>query len=167
MSTSHSILHYTTIKINTKIYANNIQDNHQDLYQDHIKIYSNITITITSITYSITSNIYTNIEAHILISKMNSIHERHVSSQEKHRSMNHTFSKITRWNTRKTKIISISCHHISLITIFITSQEFCNSKSIWESYVNFSDDAHKFLCHKISHFYPRVEKFIRELMMNK
>ena len=89
MPTSHPILHYTTVNINTKIYANNIQDNHQDLYQDHIKIYAKITITIASITYSMTSNIYTNIEAHKLRSNMNPIHERHVSSQEKPRSMNH------------------------------------------------------------------------------
>ena len=91
--------------------------------------------------------IYTNIEAHILISNMNSIHERHVSSQEKPKSMNHTVLKITRWiNSRKTKIISISCHHISLLTIFSTSQEFCNSISEWESYANFREDAQKFLC---------------------
>ena len=115
--TGQLILHYTTIKINTKIYANNIQDNHQDLYQDHIKIYAKITIT-----YSMTSNIYTNIEAHILRSKMNSIHERHVPSQEKPKSMNDTFLKITRWrNNRQTKRNSISFHHISLTTRFPTS----------------------------------------------
>ena len=39
------------------------------------------------------SNIYTNIEVHILRSNMNSIHERHVSSQEKPRSMNHNVTK--------------------------------------------------------------------------
>ena len=119
MSTSYSILHYTTVKINSKIYANNIQDNHQD----HVNIYANITITIASITYSMNSKRYTNIEAHILRSKMNSIHERHVPSQEKPRSMNHTFLKITRWrNNIKTKINSISCHHIALATSFPTSQ---------------------------------------------
>ena len=140
MSTSHSILHYTRIKINTKIYANNIQDNHQDLYQDRIKIYSKITITIEFITYSMNSNIYTNTEAHILRSKMNSIHERHVSSQEKPRRMNHKFMKITRWiNNRKTEINYRSCHHIALVTIFPMSQEFCNSDSVWESYANFSE----------------------------
>ena len=99
---------------------------------------------------------------------MNSIHERHVPSQEKPINMNHTVLKITRWrNSIKTKIISRSCHHISLIIIFPTSQEFCNSDSVWESYANFNEDAHKFLCHKISHFSPRVEKFQRELMMNE
>ena len=40
-----------------------------------------------------TSNIYTNIEAHILRSNMNSIHERHVSSQHKLKRMNHTFRR--------------------------------------------------------------------------
>ena len=40
-----------------------------------------------------TSNIYTNIEAHILRSKMNSIHERHVPSQEKPKSMNIPFRR--------------------------------------------------------------------------
>ena len=78
-----------------------------------------------------TSKRYTNIEAHILRSKMNSIHERHVSSQEKPKSMNHTFSKITRLRkNRKPKIIPISCHYIALITIFPTSQELCNSDSV-------------------------------------
>ena len=87
-----------------------------------------------------TSNIYTNIEAHILRSKMNSIHERHVPSQEKPKSMNHTFLKITRLrNSIKTKIKSISYHHKSLATRFSTSQEFCNYDSIWESYANFSE----------------------------
>ena len=96
---------------------------------------------------------------------MNSIHERHVPSQEKPRSMNPTFLKITRWrNRRKPKISSRSCHHISLVTSF---PEFCNSTSIWKSYVNFSEDAHKFLLHKVSHFSPRVAKILRKLMMNK
>ena len=40
-----------------------------------------------------TPNIYIDIEAHILRSKMNSIHERHVPSQEKPESMNHTFRR--------------------------------------------------------------------------
>ena len=35
MLTSHSILHFTIVKINTKIYANNIQDNNQDICQDN------------------------------------------------------------------------------------------------------------------------------------
>ena len=42
--------------------------------------------------------------------------------------------------------------HIALVTIFPTSQEFCNSDSVWESYANFSEDAQNFLLHKISHF---------------
>ena len=127
MSTSHSILHYTTVKTNTKIYANNIQDNHQD----PIKIYSKITITIASITYSMTLKRYTNIEAHMLRQKMNYIHERHVSSQEKPISMNHTFLNITIWrNNRQTKRNSRSCHHIALLTIFPMSQEFSNSNSV-------------------------------------
>ena len=113
-----------------------------------------------------TSNIYTNIVAHILRSKMNSIHERHVPSQEKPRSMDHTFSKIKIWrNNRKTKINSRSCHHIALVTSFPMSQEFCNS--VWESHANFSEDAQKFILHKVSHFSPRVAKILRELMMNK
>ena len=91
-----------------------------------------------------TSNIYTNIEAHILRSNMNSIHERHVSSQEKPRRMNHTFLKITRWrNNRQPKKNSRLCHHIALVTSFPTSQEFCNFDSVWESYLNFSEDTHK------------------------
>ena len=95
---------------------------------------------ISSITYSMTSNIYTNIEAHILRSKMNSIHERHAPSQEQPRSMDHIFLKITIWrNNRQTKINSRSCHHIALATSFPTSQEFCNSDSVWESYVNFCE----------------------------
>ena len=78
-------------------------------------------------------------------------------------SMNHTFSKIKIWrNNRKTKINSISCHHIALITIFPMSQEFCNSDSVWESYANFSEDAQNFLLHKVSHFYPRAAKYQRE-----
>ena len=108
MSTSHSILHYTIVNINTKIYANNIQDNHQYLYLDRINIYVKINITIESITFTITLKRYTNIDAHILRSNMNSIHERHVPSQEKPRSMNHTFLKVTRWrNNRQTKRNSI------------------------------------------------------------
>ena len=43
----------------------------------------------------------------------------------------------------------------------------CNSDSVWESYANFSEDAQKFLCQKISHFSPKVAKFLRELMMKK
>ena len=87
-----------------------------------------------------TSNIYTNIEDHTLRSKMNSIHERHVSSQEKPISMNHIFLKITRWrNNRQTKTNSRSCHYTALGPSFPTSQEFCNSDSVWESYANFSD----------------------------
>ena len=93
-----------------------------------------------------TSNIYTNIEAYILRSNMNSIHERHVPSQEKPKRMNHTFLKITRWrNSRQTKRNYRSCHHIALTTSFPTSQELCNSDSVWESYANFSEDAQKFL----------------------
>ena len=70
-------------------------------------------------------NIYTNIEAHILRSKMNSIHERHVPLLEKPKSMNHTFLKITRWiNNRQTKIITIPFHHIYLVTGFPMSKEF-------------------------------------------
>ena len=115
-----------------------------------------------------TSKRYTNIEAHILRSKMNSIHERHVPSQEKPKRINETFLKITRWrNNRKSNIKSTPCHHISLVTSFPMSQEFCNSDSVWESYANFSEDAQKFLLQKISHFSPRVAKFLRELTMNK
>ena len=78
---------------------------------------------------------------------MNSIHGRHVPSQEKPRSMKHTFLKITRRrNSRKNKISSRSCHHIALVTSFPTSQEFCNSDSVWQSYINFSEDAQKILC---------------------
>ena len=93
----------------------------------------------------------------------------HVPSQEKPKSMNHTFSKITRWrNNRKTKINSRSCHQITLVTSFPTSQEFCNSDSVWESYAIFSEDAQKLLLHKISHFSPRVAKYQREnWLMNK
>ena len=99
---------------------------------------------------------------------MNSIHVRHVSSQEKPRSMNHTFLKITRWRkNRKNKINSISCHHIAFVTIFSTIQEFCNFDSVWESYANFSEDAQTFLLHKVSHFSPIVAKILRELMMKK
>ena len=79
-----------------------------------------------------------------------------------------TLLKITRWRkSRKNKRNSRSYHHISLVTSFPTSQEFCNSDSVWESYANFSEDAHKFFCHKISHLSPRVAKFPRELMVNK
>ena len=54
------------------------------------------------------------------------------------------FAKITRWrNKRKTKINYRSCHHIALVTSFPTSQEFCNSDSVWDSYANFSEDAQK------------------------
>ena len=117
----------------------------------------------------INPNRYTNIEDHILRSNMNSIHERHVSSQEKPRSMSHTFLKIIRWrNNRQTKRNSRSYHHISLVIKFPTNQEFCNSDSAWESYANFSEDAKTFLLHKISHFSPRVVKFQREnWLMNK
>ena len=87
---------------------------------------------------------------------MNSIHERHVSLQEKPWSTNHTFPKITMWrNTRQTKRNSRSCHHIALVTSFPTSQKICNSDFVWESYANFSEDAREFLCHKISHFSPK------------
>ena len=114
------------------------------------------------------SNIYINIEAHILWSKMNSIHVRHVPSREKPKSMKHTFFNITIWiNNRKTKTNYISCHHIALVTRFPTSQEFCNSDSVWESNANFSEDAHKFLLPKGLHFSPRVAKILGELMMNK
>ena len=76
-----------------------------------------------------------------------SYYERHVPLQEKPRSMNHTFLKIIRWrNSRQTKIKSISCHLISLVTRFPTSQNFCNSDFVWESYANFSEDSQKFLC---------------------
>ena len=113
-----------------------------------------------------TPNIYTNIEAHILRSKMNSIHERHVSSQEKPKRLNHTFPKITRWrNSRQTKRKSISCHHISLITIFPTIQEFCNSDFVWESYANFSEDAQKFIC-KYELFLFYYGKNLRAISMN-
>ena len=47
------------------------------------------------------------------------------------------------------------------------SLEFCNYDSVWESCANLSEDAHKFLCHKISHFSPRVAKLLVKLMMNK
>ena len=87
-----------------------------------------------------TSKRYTNIEDHILRSNMNSIHERHVSSQEKTKSMNHTFLKIKVWRkNRQTQIKSTSCHHIALATSLPTSYEFYNSDSVWESYVNFSE----------------------------
>ena len=93
------------------------------------------------------SNIYTNTDAQILRSNMNYIHERHVPSQEKPRRMNHTFPNVTRWrNNIQTKTNSRSCHHISLVTIFPTSQEVCNSDSVWESYSNFSEDAQELLC---------------------
>ena len=99
---------------------------------------------------------------------MNSIHERHVPSQEKPKSTNHTFSKIKTWRkNRKPKINYISCHHIFLVTRFPMSQEFCNYDFVWESYANFSEDAQNFILHKVSHFSPRVAKILRELMMNK
>ena len=99
---------------------------------------------------------------------MNSIHERHVPLQEKQWNMNHNLLKITRWiKSKKTKRNSITCHHISLVTIFPMSQEFCISNSVWERYANFSEDAQKFLLHKVSHFSPRVVKILKELMMNK
>ena len=47
------------------------------------------------ITYRMTSNSCTKREADIPRSKMSSIHERHVPSQEKPTSMNHTFAKVT------------------------------------------------------------------------
>ena len=115
-----------------------------------------------------TPNIYTNIEVHLLISKMTSIHERTVSSQQKPKRKNHTFLNITRWrNHRKTKIISISCHHMAIVTIFPMSQEFCNFDYVWESYANYNEDDQKFLLHKVSDFFPRVAKILRELVMNK
>ena len=123
---------------------------------------------ITIVASIMNPNIFTNIEAHILRSNMNSIHKRHVPSQEKPRRMNHNFLKIIRWiNTRQSKRNSSSYHHITLVTIFPMSQEFCNFFSVWESYANFSEDAQKFLIHKFSHFSPRVAKILRELMMNK
>ena len=113
--------------------------------------------------------LYQYIGSHTKRSKMNYIHERHVPSQEKPKSMNHTFSKIKKWrNNRKTKINSISCHCIALVTSFSTSQEFCNFDSVWESYANFSEDAQTFLLHKVSHFSPRVVKYQRQTwLMNK
>ena len=148
----------TISKIIMKIY---IWISHQDICQDnHRHILHN--------TFNDFKEISTNIEAYILISKMNSIHERHVPSQEKHRSMNHTFLKITRWrNNRQTKRNSITCPHISLVTGFAMNQEFCNFDSVWEIYVNFSEDAQKFLLHKVSQFSPRDVKIMRELTMKK
>ena len=83
--------------------------------------------------------------------------------------MNHTFIKITRWiNSRKTKITSISCHHISVITRFPRSQEFCNSNFIWESYANFSEDSQKFILHTVSHFSLKFVNCQRETcVLNK
>ena len=46
-------------------------------------------------------------------------------------------------------------------------QEFCNSNSRWERYVNFSEDAQKKICHTISQFSPKCTKFLRELVMKK
>ena len=104
------------------------------------------------------SNIYINIEAHILRSKINSIHERHVPSQKKPRSMNHTFLKIIIWrNSRQTKRSFILCHHIALVTSFPTSHEFCNSNFVWESYVNLSEDAQKFLSQNFTLFSKSYE----------
>ena len=100
---------------------------------------------------------------------MNSIHERHVPSQEKLARMSHTFLKIIIWiKIRKNKTKYISCHHIALVTSFPTSKELCNSDSVWESYANFNEDAQTFLLHKILHFSPRVVKYQREnWLMNK
>ena len=87
-----------------------------------------------------TSNSYTKREAHILRSMMSSIHERHVPSQEKPTSMNHKFPNMTRErNNIETKIISRYIYHISLATFFPTSQNFCNSDTIWESYAIFRE----------------------------
>ena len=114
-----------------------------------------------------TSKRYTNIYAHILISKMNSIPERHVPLQEKPKSMNHAFSKITRWrNNIQTKINSISCHHIALATSFPKSQEFCNSDSVWESYANFNESLQSSKSHK---YFPSTNfrTFLQELSNTK
>ena len=70
-----------------------------------------------------------------------------------------------KWKNKKN---SRSCHHIALVTSFPTSQEFCNFDSVWKSYDNFSEDAQKFLLHKVSHFSPRFVKFQRDnWLMNK
>ena len=91
--------------------------------------------------------IYSNIGTHILRSKVYSIYERHVPSQEKPRSTSHTFLNITIWrNNIETKIKSISYHQMAFVTIFPMSQEFCNSDYVWESYANFSKDPQTFLC---------------------
>ena len=71
------------------------------------------------------------------------------------------------WRNNRKKINFISCHHISLITSFPTSQEFCNFDSIWESYSNFSEDAQKSLIHKVLHFPPSVAKYQRENWLMK
>ena len=72
--------------------------------------------------------------------------ETYVITRETQKNEPHLLT-ITRWRNRiQTKRNSISSHHISLITIFPMSQEFCNAGSVWESYANFSEDAQKFLC---------------------
>ena len=47
------------------------------------------------------------------------------------------------------------------------SQEFCNFDYVWESYANYNEDDQKFLLHKVSHFFPRVAKILRELIIKK
>ena len=122
---------------------------------------------IIIITSLMTWNIYTNIEAHTLRSKMNFIHERHVPSQEKPKSMNHIFLKIKRWrNNRQTKRNSRLCHHIALTTNFPMSQEFCNYDSVWESYVNFNESLQSSKMPK--HFSStNVRTFLQELQNTK
>ena len=113
-----------------------------------------------------TPNIYNNIDAHIPRSKMNSINERQVSSEEKPKCMNHTFLKIKILrNSRQTKRNSRSCHHIDLVIRFPMSQEFCNSDSVWESYANFSEDAQKILS-KNKLLLCCCEKNLRPISMN-
>ena len=141
MSTSHSILHHKKVKINTKIYANNIQDSHQELYQDIFQ--DNNHHNLHNI-FNDFKDIYQYIGSHTKI-KYELYPSETCSITREPRSMSHTFLKIIRWrNSRKTEINSRSCRHISLITSFPTSQEFCNSDSVWESYVNFSEDAQIF-----------------------
>ena len=78
-----------------------------------------------------------------------------------------TFPKITRLrNNRKTKINSRSCHHISLTTSFPTSQEFCNSNSIWEKYANFSESLQSSKMPKILSS-TKFHTFLQELRNNK
>ena len=67
----------------------------------------------------------------------------------------------------KPKLKSRSFHHIAHVTRFPTSQEFCNFDSVWEGYVNFSEDAQKFLLHTVSHFSPRVANYQRETWLIK